>query len=303
MKLSLLLILLMACISCNIQVNLDEQSKVSAKPFRFPSITNLTGSVFDSGSNVVVTATAIDKEDNAYILTNFTGAMNGIPSENRDVAILKMNSSGTLLWKIHFNTSHLLISDASLDEKSTSMIWDENEKALYFMGSTLSSLIEPNISGESDLFIGKVSGSGNVLWIRHYGQTTITGPGLDVTKVEAPGTLALSPDNKLVVTFETYGAFFEASAGDADIAVMKLDPITGHILSGRQLGGPTLTAYGILHSIPVNGTLRDGLTTGNMAFDGTKVVVPIRTRSSLVETNPNTANAMWCLMKIYPFTK
>lgn len=297
-KLIRLFTLILSVVIAGCNYNANDTTKLPE--FSFSKIKNLNGTVFDSGSNVQVTASVVDKYNNVFVLTHFVGALQGVASENRDIAILKFNSSGTLLWKFHLNSSTTGISDASLDESSNTLIWNEADKALYFTATTKSPLIEPNVSAQADLIVGKIKSDSTISWIRHFGTDTqddlkvsLSNPAIDLSLAESPGPIIQTATGELVVTFDTMGSFFEAQAGLGDLAIMKLDNSTGDIISGKQVGSVTLAAYGVSESIAVDGTKKENVLTSNIAFDGTKIVIPFRTMGSFVETNaaPGTNDA------------
>lgn len=257
-----------------------------APPFTFPDKIDV-GLLFDSGSNASISATAIDKENNVYVSIGFKGTLDGVATEEKDILILKYNSKGTLLWKRHLSSLISIIQDSSQDEDVTSLIYDEEERSLYFFGSTKSSFMESNPSGNNDLIIGKLSSSGNVLWLKHYGEETKNaleislGLSLDFSASEGAGSLRMSPGRTLIAAFYTGGSFFETSAGTDDLVVMSVNPLNGKIIRGRQLGSTTLGALG------ASGAGQERHTQGSFDFDGTKVVVPFWTSGTVVEPNTN----------------
>lgn len=163
-----LVVILILCTSCNSDIFKTTQKKV----FSFPSLTNVEGLAFDSASNTIITSLVADDKNNVYILGYFTGVMDGVTSQGSDAFLLKLDAAGNLVWKIHLDSSLTEILNSGLNETADSMIWSQVHRAVYFVGSTTSPLIEGNPSATKDLFAAKVSETGALTWIKHYGQDT-----------------------------------------------------------------------------------------------------------------------------------
>jgi hypothetical protein len=223
--------------------------------------------------------------------------MDSVTTLNRDIFLMKLDTSGDILWKIHFNSSTTPISDASLDETPSSMLWNKADDSIYFVGVTKSPLIEPNTTATSDLIIAKVSSSGNLTWLKHFGEatqnalrTSLANPSLNFSAIENAGHVKMSPAGELIFSFDTEGSFFEVSAGSADVGVMKINKANGNILSGVQIGSVTLAAWGASKGVTVSGNQREALNAGNFDFDRTLMVFPFRTSGATVETNATVSN-------------
>lgn len=263
-------------------------------PWTFPEFINLEAdsNAFDANTDTRIFATQIDSKGNAYMLGAFSGSMSGVATQSEDLFLLKLDKNGTLQWKLHFNSSHPLISDSSGIEMPVDLVWDESSKFVYLAATTTGSLIETNSSGFSNIVLGKVSQNGEIQWLRHYGEETqnalrisLGNPALDWAGNSSPGSLHMSPQGHLLVTFETAVSLFETQAGDNDIGAMKINIYDGNIIQGRQLGVETLAAWGSLKGIAVDGSKREGVTQGRAAMDGSHLVIPSRTYGSLVDTN------------------
>lgn len=284
MKLPLLLMFFLL-ISCEVKLDLNNGA-MTAPAFSFPTKVEV-GNLFGEGTSSGISATAIDKENNVYVSLSFSGPLDGVTSEGKDIALLKFDSKGNLLWKRHLSSLISTIKDSSQDEDVTTLLFDEKEQALYFIGITKSSFIENNSTGNSDVILGKLSSKGNVLWLKHYGEATKNvlenslGLTLDLSQNEGGGSIRLSPQGNLTIAFYTGGSFFEPSAGGDDLVVMVANPSSGNIIKGRQLGSITLP------SLEASGEGNERHTQGSFAFDGNKIVVPFWTSGSLVEANTN----------------
>lgn len=219
--------------------------------------------------------------------------MDGHATEGRDIFLLKINSAGTLVWKKHFHSNLTGIGSASGNDFGTSMIWDAKDDAIYFIGDTFSSMAETNSSASYDILFAKVKSDGTLSWIKQYGEETkaalIASTGnaaLTTAQADRGASIQMSPNRELIMTFQTDGSLFETSAGLTDIGIMKVKPSNGDIIKGVQLGSQTLAAWATANTISVNGNKEETLIEGNFAFDGNLIVVPFRTKSALVETNP-----------------
>lgn len=268
-----------------------------ATPFTFPSLLALESINFDTGSNTIISSVVVDKQNNVYVLGSFIGGMDSVTTLNRDIFLVKLDTSGSILWKIHFNSSTTGVSDASLDETPSSMLWNESDDSIYFVGVTKSPLIEPNSTATNDLIIAKVSSSGNLTWLKHFGETTqnalrtsLANPSLNFTAIDNAGHVKMSPSGDLIFSFDTEGSIFEVSAGLSDVGVMKINKANGSILDGVQIGSVTLAAWGVSEGVAVSGNLRETLSSGNFDFDRTLMVFPFRTTGATVETNGTGTN-------------
>src|SRR5690606_3886726 len=101
--------------------------------------------------------------------------------------------------------------------------------------------------------------------------------------------LIIPPDGYPLISFQTKGHLFETNAGGDDVGIFKINPTTGEIVRARQLGADSLLAYGNAKGITVDGSQDERTIEGNFDLDGDKAVLPIRTKSSLIESiNSNT---------------
>lgn len=283
MKFSIIfmLIFLVSCEEKTISIG-----ALNAPVFSFPSVVDL-GSSFSAGYSANISSTVIDKDNNVYAVVAFKGELDGVVSGGKDIALFKYSSKGQLLWKRHLSSSLSSIQDSSQDEDATTLLLDEEEKSLYFIGNTKSSFIESNPTGNSDIILGKVSVTGNILWLRHYGEETknklelSTGETLDLSLNEVAGAINFSPNKSLIAAFYTGGSFFEPSAGGDDIVVMSINTSNGNIIRGRQLGSKTLASLG------GGGAGNDRHTQGSFSFDGNKIVLPYWTSGVMTESNTN----------------
>jgi len=115
---------------------------------------------------------------------------------------------------------------------------------------------------------------------------------LDWSKDDLVGQLRMDPSNNLIMTFSTGGNFFEENGGVAttDIGVMNINPDSGEIVKGLQLGSATMAAWGISQGIVTNASRNETISQSSFDFDGNNAVIPLRTTGSLVETNSSSSS-------------
>ena len=293
------LLFILICYSCGGEIRVTSSAvQTSNTPLNLNPYTDFQNAIFDSATTLsYVTGTAVDEKNNIYIFGAFTGSMDGIPSDSRDLYLVKLSSSGNVIWKRHFRSGVYGINDASLIENADFLIYHDG--SLYLLARTKSPYIEGNGTGTGltdDIIVAKVSTEGNVNWVKHYGgstqealKTSLGNPSIDFSQDERAGSIQISPAGDLVITFQTKGSLFEVSAGKQDVGVIKINKNDGAIISGRQLGSVTLAAYGTQEGITVNGGEDELIAVADFGFDGDLIVVPMRTNGSLVEVNLSSA--------------
>src|SRR5690606_35478905 len=278
----LLILLLIGCESDFSFVNF-QPPKPATPPFTL-GITKI-GDFLDPGSSNTLQAATQDKEGNIYSFLNFNGSLDGVTRGKEDVLIQKFTHDGELLGQRHINSSLEMIQDNSEDELPSIIVWSEKDKAVYFVASTQSSLIENSTTKEFDIFFGKISHTGEILWIKHLGETSVQHSSQDERGLD----LIIPPDGYPLISSQTKGHLFETNAGGDDVGIFKINPTTGEIVRARQLGADSLLAYGNAKGITVDGSQDERTIEGNFDLDGDKAVLPIRTKSSLIESiNSNT---------------
>ena len=157
------------------------------------------GSDTDFGSGI-----ALDGSGNVFI----TGITSSYGAGNRDILVLKYDSSGTLLWEKTWGGSG--------DDWGSGIVLDGSGN-LFITGLT-----ESYGAGEWDALLLKYDSSGNLLW-----NTTWGGSDSDHGSV-----IALDASENVVITGRTnsYGA------GNGDVLVLKYDS-SGNLLWYRTWGG------------------------------------------------------------------
>ena len=186
---------------------------------------------------------AADAFGNAYITGNTFGSLGGPNSGTRDAFVGKYDASGNLLWTRQLGTS--------ADDVSHGVGVDKLGN-VYITGDTTGDLCGPN-AGSGDAFVRKYDASGNTLWTRQFGTSS----------VEAPSGISVDPLGNAYITGTTGGALGGPNAGGLDAFLVKCDS-SGNVLWTRQLG--TLgTEFGDGVSVDSLGNVYiTGRTSGNL---------------------------------------
>jgi hypothetical protein len=293
-NLSYLLILLLTVSCLNTGLKFGDTSNET--PFSFPVLTSFEPLVFDAGTNSEIRSLVIDEDNNVYVWGFFTGSMDGVTTDSMDTFLVKLDSTGKVLWKRHFHSNLPEINSAIGIDKATAIVYDKKDKSVYVLGDTESSLVETNTTAKLDLFFAKVNSDGKIVWIKQYGEETrdsllLRGySGLNVSNEDRAGNMLMSPKGEIIITFDTMGSLFETNAGSRDAGVLKVSPATGSIISGRQIGEETLFAWETSKGVITDGSGMESVTEGNFAFDGDLIVLPLRTQGSLAETRSGTGS-------------
>ncbi|MBP6972895.1 MAG: SBBP repeat-containing protein, partial [Syntrophorhabdus sp.] len=155
---------------------------------------------------------AVDKDGNVYV-TGDSDATWGTPvnpySGGSDMVVIKLNSSGTLLW----HTFH----GSNGDDRGFGIAVD-NDGNVYvsgFSGAAWGTPVNP-YSGGSDIVVLKLDSSGTRLWHTFHGSN-----GYD----EGYG-IAVDESSNIYVTgssYATWGTPINPYSGGSDIVVLKLD--------------------------------------------------------------------------------
>lgn len=230
-----------------------------------------------------------DSDDSSITVGHFEGVtFDGRISEATDVFILKTDHQGRIIWSVVLNSLLPMINDSTGIEQATNIVIDQKNGTLYVAGITTGNLIETNTSGVHDIFLAKLTTSGTLLWVRHFGQEYGSARGIDFSYHERIGDLQLNSKGELVASIETTGNLFDQNAGVLgvayDIGLMLISSATGDIIKGLQIGATTAATWG------GNSSKNEYINVTSFAFDGKKIVVPFRTTGSIKDTNPNSAN-------------
>lgn len=171
-----------------------------------PSGSLLWQKTWGRAGNETGTGVVVDQSGNAYVAARTDSVGAGL----LDVALLKFDPSGALLWQ---ETWGGLDSDLA-----DSIAIDWSAGSIYVAGHTSSFG-----AGGSDVLLLKFDSSGTLLWQKTWGST-----GLEVTT-----GVAVDPSSEAVYVAGTTDSF---GAGSNDIFLLKFDPTSG-LLWQRTWGG------------------------------------------------------------------
>ena len=146
----------------------------------------------------------VDNSSNIYVTGYTSGGLNGNTNYgNKDIFLVKYNSSGTKQWTKQFGTS-------SWDE-GLGVTADSSDN-IYVTGYTYGGLDNNTNSGDKDMFLVKYNSSGTKQWTQQLG-TSSEEYGQSVT--------VDSSDNIYVTGYTSGGLDGNTSSGNEDIFLIK----------------------------------------------------------------------------------
>ncbi len=215
-------------------------------------VKQMGGALDDIGSSI-----SVDSEANVYSTGAFKGAVDFNPGTGwamlnsygaDDIYIQKLDSSGNFRWVKRMGGSytdegHSITIDSIGNIFTTGRFTD----TVDFDPGTSTFILASN--GASDVFIQKLSPTGNLLWAKHVGGT-ITEFGKDIS-VDPFGNVVLTGYFAGTVDFDPSLDTLElTSNGGYDIFILKLTP-GGDLTWVKQMGG-SQDDFGISVSISPN---------------------------------------------------
>jgi hypothetical protein len=193
----------------------------------------------------------LDSSGNAYCsgstLSNFGeghGAGCGGVCGLNDAFVMKLNSSGDLIWLTHLGITTTAPGGINNGDEFCYGVAADSSGNVYCAGYTNSGMGEANSGGgNNDAFIMKLDTNGNILWLTQLGATT-TAAGGNNTGNDFCRDVSVDASGNVYCAGYTTGALGEAHGGGTnDAFVMKLDT-SGNILWLTQLGATTTAAGG-----------------------------------------------------------
>jgi hypothetical protein len=181
------------------------------------------------GGSFTDTAFGVEKTaDNGFIIVGSSDSNDVDISDNKgsyDFWVLKISSSGTLLWEKSFGGTEI-------DEARA--ITSTTDGNFIIVGDTRSSNVNvSNNNGAADLWMLKISPEGNLLW-----EKTIGATGFDVAR-----SVSKSQDNGFVISGSSRssdGGY--TNQGQNDAWVLKTDA-NGNILWQKTVGGTEIDFF------------------------------------------------------------
>jgi hypothetical protein len=174
-----------------------------------------------------------DSSGNLY-LGAFTGSSLGetFGGGTYDGAVIKLSSSGSVLWIKQFGTTSTPVSAAGTEYVYGIAVGPAND--LYVVGNTDGSFAEANGGSTDGLLIRLSTTDGHFIWAKQWGSITLPSGGSTAgaelfTSIKILG-------NQIFLAGHSSGDFFETNDGAvADAIFMKLD-LAGTIQWSKQLG-------------------------------------------------------------------
>ena len=203
---------------------------------------------FVDGSNLQYEACnsiAVDSSDNVYCAGATYGALgeaNGGGGQD-DAFVMKLDSNGALQWVTQLGeTTKGFVGGDNIHSDSCRSIAVDSSDNVYCAGSTAGALGEAS-GGQDDAFVMKLDSSGAIQWITQLGETTKGFVGGDNSQSDNSqndfcNSIAVDSSDNVYCAGSTAGALGEASGGQDDAFVMKLDS-SGAIQWITQLGETT----------------------------------------------------------------
>lgn len=171
-------------------------------------------------------AYSIKKFGDDYIVAGYTFSSDYDVSEQKgegDVWLLRLNETGEIIWEETFGGTSF--------EQANSLLID-NENNIIVLGSTESNDLDVSSNyGDSDVWVIKVSPSGELLWEKTYGGTG-EDTGMEITS---------TADNTYAIIGSSYSndGLVSGNHGDSDYWVIEIDE-NGDLLWQGCFGGSEL---------------------------------------------------------------
>lgn len=238
-----------------------------------------------TGATLFGQAVAVDSSGNVYVGGHFQSANLTVPSLTKvgatDTFIVKLNSSGTIVWSKRFGGASANMYCYSLAVDGSGNVYSGGA----FTTASLSSPVLTKI-GSMDSYAMKLDSTGSITWAKNFGGSgaTTTGPGI---AIDSSGNVFL-------------GGYFSTASlttppvtriGVSDASVIKLDS-SGNVAWTKNFGGSGASAFG--QSIAVdsagNAYLGGYFQTANLT---TPAFTRIGTRDTFVIKIDSSGGSVW----------
>jgi hypothetical protein len=252
------------------------------------SVTQVSSSAVNSSADLdSCHGVSVDSSGNVYCAGDTISDLGETNGGVSDAFVMKLNSSGEILWLTHLGTatessSSAVNNSAGLDKCNGVSV--DSSGNVYCAGVTSGDFGETN-GGGYDAFVMKLNSAGVVQWLTHLGATTQTNSSLvaDTSGNDYCDAVSVDSTGNVYCAGYTNGALGETNGGGGknDAFVMKLDS-TGAIQWLTQLGATTQASSSAINDTSNVDTFMDISvdTSGNVFCAG-------KTKSSLAagETN------------------
>jgi len=206
------------------------------------------GSKLDWGQSITTT----NDERSGYVLTGYTnskdGDFSGMGKGNDDIFVIKLNSSGDIVWKKTYGGS---------GGESGSSVTNTNDGGYFLTGYTNSNDgdFRGMSKGGGDIFVMKLNSIGDIVWKKTYGGSS----------GESGSSVTTTNDGGYVLTRETRsndGDFRGMSKGNYDIFVIKLNS-SGDTVWKKIYGGSNVDYGWSITTTDDGGYVLTGWTKSN----------------------------------------
>lgn len=229
-----------------------------------------------------------DSAGNAYVTGFFTGtatfgpfSVTSVPATYEDIFVAKLSPTGTWLW---VKSAGAAVGDYgnAIHADSAGNIWVAGEffGQVAFGSTTLTS------AGSRDIFVAKLSPSGEWLWAKNAGSTGQDAAlGLDI---DTAGNSWVTGWFRGTATF---GSHTLAVSGSDDVFAAKLDPAGNWLWASRAGGAEEDQAWGISVD-PAGNSFVTGFFVGTAAFGAQNLTGPGMADVFVAKLDPE-GNWLW----------
>lgn len=185
---------------------------------------------------------ALDSDGNVYCGGTTTGSLAESNGGSNDMFVIKLNSSGQLIWATQIGSdtrsSSSEIIGAGGYDKCNSIAVDSSGN-VYCGGGAASSFSEVS-GGGGDAVVIKLNSSGALVWARQLGSTTQTNSSEvnDASGNDSCLGIDVDSSGNVYCGGTTDGNLAETNAGSGDVMVFKMDS-SGSIVWVSQIGTAT----------------------------------------------------------------
>ena len=220
--------------------------------------------------NEVVTAMAIDASGSCYITGRFAGTVDFDPGAGTstitasgpfDVYIVKLNTSGNLLWAKNFGgTFGTFVNDLSIDASGSVYTIGTSQATTDFDPSA--AVYELVSTGGQDPYMAKLDASGNFVWALN------TGFSISALNIDINNALYLTGifNDTTDFDFDTTQTINLISLGGSDIYIAKFDTDANFVWV-KSVGGTDNESPGAINTDAVGNIIICGTFVGTADFD------------------------------------
>lgn len=203
---------------------------------------NITTVPGDTNSPDFCLSIAIDNSGNVYCGGSTLGDIAEVGGGEQDVVVAKFSSTGSLTWIKQLGSATLVPGGSTLETDKCNGIAVDNAGNVYCAGETTGSLGELN-GGAADIFVMKMTSSGNISWIKQIADTNKIIPETLANGFDYCFSITLDSDGGIYCAGSTGSAMTQAHGdGISDAFVMKLNT-SGDIAWLTHFGATTM-AFG-----------------------------------------------------------